>query len=350
MELKPFVDRLSRILPQGWNLALADAPTPLSRIWGDAQLTLSAPDGPTADLLLEAKSRVSARQAAAIGAQWGSVRQSGSKDLAGAMVFTRFASKMARTRFREAGVSYLDLTGNIWLAINSPAVFIDQQGAETDPDPPGRGVRSLKGAQVARIVRGLCDWKPPVGVRQLADRAGVSPSYASRVLALLEDEDVVVRTDQGEVSDVRWQDLLRRWSQDYSTRNSNRVVSCLAPRGLSQARERLGSYSGQYALTGSSAVPPEAQITPAPLLSCYVANPELAAKELDLRPTDAGVNVLLVEPFDSIVFERTREDRGIRSVALTQLVVDLLTGSGREPAQAEALVSWMEENEGVWRA
>jgi hypothetical protein len=270
--------------------------------------------------------------------------------MAVAMVFTRFASKMARTRLREAGVSYLDLTGNIWLTIDSPAVFIDQQGAETDPAPPGRGVRSLKGAQAARIVRGLCDWQPPVGVRQLADRAGASPGYVSRVLGLLEDEDVIVRTDQGEVSDVRWQDLLRRWSQDYSIRSSNRPVPCLAPRGLSQVRERLGSYVAQYALTGAFAIPPEAQTTPAPLLTCYVANPELAAKELDLRPSDAGVNVILLEPFDSIVFERTRETGGINSVALTQLVVDLLTGSGREPAQAEALISWMEGNERVWRA
>ena len=111
MDLKPFVDRLSRILPQSWNLVLAEAQTPRSRIPGDAQLTVSAPDGPTADLLIEAKSRVSARQAAAIGAQWRNARRSVSKDMAGAMVFTRFASKMARTRLREAGVSYLDLTG-----------------------------------------------------------------------------------------------------------------------------------------------------------------------------------------------------------------------------------------------
>lgn len=36
-------------------------------------------------------------------------------------------------------------------------------------------------------------------------------------------------------------------------------------------------------------------------------------------------------------------------VALSQCVVDLLTGTGREPAQADALMTWMAEHENAWR-
>jgi hypothetical protein len=81
-----------------------------------------------------------------------------------------------------------------------------------------------------------------------------------------------------------------------------------------------------------------------------VSGIETAAGELDLRPADAGANVVLLEPFDDVVFERTRVDSGPVRVALSQCVVDLMTGSGREPAQADALMDWMTENEDEWRA
>ena len=312
----------------------------------DALLIVTAPDGSAAALLVEMKSRLSARQASEASSVLASSKDDG---LAGAIVFARFVSRMARERLRTAGISYLDRTGNAWISIDRPAVFIERQGAETDPDPPRRGVRSLKGAKAARIVRGLCDWRPPLGVRELGRRTGTNAGYVTRVLSLLQDEDVIVRDDRGEVAEVRWQDLLRRWSMDYSVTGTNRGLQCLAPRGLSQFRERLSSFAGRYAVTGQFAVPPEAQVVPGRLLSCYVTSAELTARELDLRPTDSGANVILLEPFDELVFERTRQVEGLTTVALTQCVVDLLTGSGREPAQADALLSWMAKNEDAWR-
>jgi hypothetical protein len=81
-----------------------------------------------------------------------------------------------------------------------------------------------------------------------------------------------------------------------------------------------------------------------------VENPERAVGELDLRPADTGANVLLLEPFDQVVWERARNEAGLTRVALSQCCVDLLTGTGREPAEAESLLSWMAENEHAWRA
>jgi hypothetical protein len=81
-----------------------------------------------------------------------------------------------------------------------------------------------------------------------------------------------------------------------------------------------------------------------------VPDPDTAAVELDLRPVETGANVLLLEPFDSVVFERTRREDCRTLVAVTQCVADLLTGTGREPAEGEALLSWMAENEDAWRA
>lgn len=71
---------------------------------------------------------------------------------------------------------------------------------------------------------------------------------------------------------------------------------------------------------------------------------------LDLRPADAGANVLLLAPFDPVVFERTWERGGVTFAAVSQVAADLLTGPGRGPAEAEALMKWMGEHEHDWRS
>jgi hypothetical protein len=59
--------------------------------------------------------------------------------------------------------------------------------------------------------------------------------------------------------------------------------------------------------------------------------------------------VLLVEPTDDLVFEGATEYRGVRYAALSQVAADLLTNPGRGPAEGEALLEWMRENEEAWR-
>jgi hypothetical protein len=83
---------------------------------------------------------------------------------------------------------------------------------------------------------------------------------------------------------------------------------------------------------------------------CYADDPEAMARELELRPTDAGASVALVTPYDPIVYERTSQKKGITVAALSQIAVDLLTSPGRGPNEGEALIEWMRENEHVWRA
>ena len=84
-------------------------------------------------------------------------------------------------------------------------------------------------------------------------------------------------------------------------------------------------------------------------LSCYVEDPERTAAELGLRTVEGGANVILLEPFDSVIWERTRSESDLTCVAISQCAVDLLTGTGREPSEAEALLSWMSRNEHAWR-
>jgi hypothetical protein len=243
-----------------------------------------------------------------------------------------------------------DLTGNVRLSLPKAGLFLETTGARENPAPTVRDRKSLKGAKAGRLIRALADYRPPVGLRELAKRAGVDSGYTSRVIDVLNREALVVRTARGPITGTDWPALLRRWSQEYSPFQRKGVTWYLAPRGLGPVADKLKTASSRYAVSGSWAATQFASVAPARLLLCYADDPEAMARELELRPTDAGASVALVTPYDPIVYERTSQKKGITVAALSQIAVDLLTSPGRGPNEGEALIEWMRENEHVWRA
>ena len=171
----------------------------------------------------------------------------------------------------------------------------------------------------------------------------------SRVLELLEVEGLINREPRGPVLAVDWQDTIRRWAQDYDQSTSNTATTFLAPRGIPSVEQTLQISKLAYAATGAFAAQRFNPIAPTRSATIYVDDVAKAVKRLDLRETDAGANVILLEPFDPVVFDRTIERDGLRCVAPSQLAADLLTGPGREPSQGEAILEWMKENQDAWR-
>jgi len=106
---------------------------------------------------------------------------------------------------------------------------------------------------------------------------------------------------------------------------------------------------GSAGVGGYVQVAQEAPVSASRVVSIYVDDPEVFAEAADLRPADAGANVLLLVPRDDYVYDVPWLDQGIRFAALPQVVADLLSGPGRGPAEAEALMSWMADNPEVWR-
>lgn len=187
-------------------------------------------------------------------------------------------------------------------------------------------------------------------MRELARRADTSPGYVTRILKFLEAEDVVARDAKGVVANVNWTDLLRRWARDYEVAKTNRAVVCLEPRGVDAMLAKLKNYKQRWALTGSMAIPAGAASASSRTMSCYLEDPERAARDLQLKSVDSGANVILLEPYNQVIWERTRNERDLNCVAVSQCAVDLLTGAGREPSEAQALLQWMAKNEDAWRA
>jgi len=236
------------------------------------------------------------------------------------------------------------------LALDSPALFIEARGADRDPAPVPRSLGSLKGPAGGRVVRAVCDFKPPYGVRDLAVRSKTPLGSVSRTLDLLRREALLEREGRGVVRAVDWEKTIRRWTQDYGLVTSNRTSNWLAARGLPAVVSQLPEKVPRSAVTGSFAAARIAPVTEQRLLVVLVPEANVAAGLLDLRPTEAGANVLLVEPFDPVVFDRTIARDGLVLANPSQVAADLLTSPGRGPAEAEALLAWMKEHEDDWRS
>jgi hypothetical protein len=335
------------VLPADWNFTASDARQSKSRQF-DSWFTLASPEQKSVNYVVEVKRSATAKSIIEAVAQLRLLLEA--REGALPLLAAGYLSRRSREVLKELDVSYVDATGNLRLTASSPGLFIEVQGAQKDPWPDDQPLRTLRGRGAGRAVRALVDTIPPYGVRELSARTGVAAATLSRVIDLLERDAIVTRDIRGGVASVDWASALRRWSQDYELRTSNTVTSYLEPRGLGALSEKLHDVAWRYAVTSSLAAQRFSPVAPARMAVLYVDDATITADKLGLRSADAGANVLLVEPFDEVVFERTSERDGLTVAAPSQVAVDLLTGPGREPAESEALIDWMEKNEDAWRS
>lgn len=267
------------------------------------------------------------------------------------LVVAPWLSPRTRELLSAEGINYLDLTGNALVRLENPALFIQSQGADRDPSPTPRGKARVRGPKAARLIRTLVDVRPPYGVRDLAEASGLAPGYVSRLLDALDDDALLERTKRGQVESVDIAGLLRRWAANYELFSSNDAQPFLAARGAKDALAGLAELPAaqQVAITGSFAAVRISPVAAPALLTVYVSNTEAVAGALGLIPADQGANVVLLRPFDPIVWQRSDEENGVRYVAPSQAAVDCLTGNGRMPAEGEALIQWLLANESMWR-
>jgi hypothetical protein len=350
--LRRAVTLLQRRLPTSWSINLREE-VPIGGRRVDGMAELSAPGQMAATLVFEAKRSVATAHLPSILDQLKESAPSVDNQEASVVpvIVARYLGSGARSWLERHGVSYADATGNIYLSIDRPAIFLRDRGADRDPwRGPGRPRGTLTGPAAARVVRALVDYAPPMTVPKLIGRSGVSTGAAYRVVGFLEQEALITREPKGPIKTVEWRRTLERWSQDYGFQASNTVGPYLEPRGLSTLADRLAQSKGfRYAVTGSMAVQRLAPYAPPRLAMIYVDDMSHAAEELGLRRVETGANVLLASGDYDVVFDRAVTDDGLTYVAPSQAAVDLLTGPGRSPAEAQAVLDWMETHEGEWR-
>jgi hypothetical protein len=347
------VVRLNTYLPPGWTAERSS-------------LTIGGPNGRESSLVdpvINLQGGANARATFAVEARRSIAPRDVDRLLAGlSRTFRSFAnvdvlivapwlSARTQERLRNEGLSYIDLTGNAWIAVQHPAVFIRTAGATRNPEPRERDVARLRGPKAGRLVRMLIDVRPPYGVRQLAEATELTPGYVSRLLDALDREALVDRSRKGEVEAVDYPALLRRWVDTYDVLKTNKAQRFIAPEGAARALERLRDVTagGRNAVTGSFAAVRLAPVAAPALLLIYVEDISRTTTALNLLPADEGANVVLLRPFDRVVWDRVAAEDGITYVAPSQAAADCLTGTGRMPSEGEALLKWMTDSEDRWR-
>jgi DNA-binding transcriptional ArsR family regulator len=346
------VSWLSGSLPRGWAAQRSTwnvvGPNGREPTTIDPVITLKGSNS-TATFVVEAKRSVSPRDVERLMA--GLSRTLRTFANVSVLVVAPWLSARTQELLRKEEINYVDLTGNAWVRADYPAVFIRTVGATRNPEPAAREAARLRGPKAGRLVRALVDVRPPYGVRELAESIGLTAGYVSRLLDSLDRDALVDRSRKGEVAAVDYSSLLRRWVETYDVLKSNEARRFVAPEVPRKSLLRLKSSPspGRVAVTGSFAAGRIAPVAAPSLLLAYATDIAATADALNLLPADEGANVILLCPYDEAVWSRLDRDDGISYVAPSQAAADCLTGTGRMPAEGEALLAWMVENERRWR-
>lgn len=340
--------RVRESLPATWQVTETFEPNVGARR-PDLEIEIEAPDGRRARLVIEVKQVIERRDVARIGEQ---VRSLTTDSTDVPVVGARYLSPSVRGALTKEGLSYVDVTGNLRIESNSPAVFISWRGEDRDPWRRGRPRGTLKGEPAARVARALLDYRRDWRVRELIAASGASSGATYRVLEYLQREDLVEKIgDLYRVTD--WERLLREWSSDAAFRDTTRAMAFIEPRGVDYFLTKLTEDPRfPVAVTGSAAAREWASYAPAKAAIVYVSSIQETSEEWGLRSNAVAPNVVLLEPatIGDVPFRNSAKSAaGYPIAAPAQVAADLLNGPGREPAEGEFLIEWMKVNEGKWR-
>lgn len=341
---------LQELLPKGWQIEQV-AQGPSGEDPHDWAIRLTAPNGMGAAIAVEEKRSLPPRAALTFLPPIAQrVRaMSGGVPL---LLVAPWLSRRTQELLADQDVNYLDLTGNALISLSNPPLFIKTEGASRNPRPQQQGPARLRGPKAGRLIRFLLDVRPPYTASELAKETRLTPGYVSRLLDALYAEALIERPRRGAVEAVDLVNLVRRWAESYEVFRSNQTESWIAPRGPKELLERLKVSSpseSRFVVSGSFAAAAMAPVTAPALLIGYCDQPASLAREFDLLPSQEGANVILMKPYDPVVWERA-SFYGLTYASPPQVAVDCLTGNGRMPEEGEALLEWMVSHEPAWRA
>ena len=240
----------------------------------------------------------------------------------------------------EAGIGYVDLSGNCRLAFNTVFILRENQ--------PNRFVikkelASLFAPRSERILRALLSYpKQTWTTTALSSAASVSPGMVSHIKKLLADREWIQALGGGFRLSAPF-DLLANWAENYTFRK-NKVFDYYSLKPPFELEIDLGETCAEagitYALTGFSA---SARLAPAVRYQRAMAyvqgdSPSLAA-QLGLKSVSSGPNLTLLSPYDEGVFMGSKPVDDIQVANPIQVYLDLKNYRGRGEEAAETLLN-----------
>jgi hypothetical protein len=257
------------------------------------------------------------------------------------LVAVPYMGEVGKRLCAEAGIGWMDLSGNAHLA--APGLRVSIEGKPNLFKRPGRP-RSVFAPKSSRIARCLL-MQPGRAFtqRELAKASGLDEGFTSRVVRRLEADRLVVRSADGAVRVADAGALLDAWREVYDFSRHHIVRGHIAARSsdeiLRQVAAALRGDRVEYAATGLAGAWLINAFAGFRLVAIYVSqipSPQVQ-HAMGFREELRGENVWLVVPNDNGVFRGASEREGVCCVHPVQVYLDLKNHPERSAEAAEQL-------------
>lgn len=257
------------------------------------------------------------------------------------LVVVPWMGEVGRRLCEEAGVNWLDLSGNAH--ISAPGLLIHVEGRPNQFKRVGRP-RSLFAPKSARLARWLL-MRPEEAFtqRQLSQMSGLDEGFTSRIVRGLEEQRLVERNEVGALKVADYAALLAALRESYDFSKHDLVRCHLATRtgeeGLRKLAAALKAENLRHAATGLAGAWLWSGFAGFRLTVMFVEDlPDAGArKRMGLMDMERGENVWLVQPSDEGVFHGGEQREGISCAHPVQVYLDLKNHPERAAEAAEDL-------------
>ncbi|HYE32474.1 MAG TPA: MarR family transcriptional regulator [Methylomirabilota bacterium] len=313
-----------------------EAPKRLAALLGATKIEVAAPENERVDVVaqvgahvfaVECKSKVEAatiRQAALQARNYAATM----KGKLIPLVAVPYMGEVGRAICEEAGVCWIDLSGNAHIA-DPPRLLIHVEGKPNLFKQAGRprSVFAPKSARIARVM--LVEPDRAFSQSELATASGLDKGFTSKIVRQLEEDGLVAREADGRVRIRSAAEMLEDWRAVYDFSKHRILRGHVAARSGEETLRRLDELllaSGkEHAATGLAAAWLLNGFAGFRLATFYVEElpePEALGRG-GFRAEERGSNAWLVVPNDAGVFYSGTERQGMRCVHPVQAYLDL---------------------------
>jgi len=264
------------------------------------------------------------------------------------LVAVPFMGEVGRRACENAGVAWLDLSGNARIIAKGLRIVVE--GRPNRFRSAGRPA-NLFAPKSSRIVRWMLI-HPGKAFRQreLAQATGVDEGRVSKIVRRLMDEQYLVRDDDSAIRPRDYDLLLDAWREAYDfSRHTVHRGHVAARSGDALLKSACKTFAGQgidYAATGLAAAWVLTRFAAFRTATIYLADDPSKAilEKLGFRDDPRGANLWLVVPNDEGVFHGSACKKGVRCVHPVQTYLDL----GAHPERANEAAERLREDMLTW--
>lgn len=249
-----------------------------------------------------------------------------------------FISPRSAAICKEAGIGYVDLSGNCFVAFQQVFISREKMGNQYPFKTSLSSIYSPKSERILRVLltNPFRSWK----AIDLAKEARVSLGMITQVSKKLIEEEWLNKTPQG-ISLTQPENLLADWTNNYTIKRNilNNYYSLKSLQEVEiEIAETCDKLNISYALTGFSACNRLAPMVRGQRAMIFVSRDiELVAEKVGLKPVESGANINLIQPYDDGVYWNAKPIDDLQISDPVQVYLDLKRYPGRGEEAADFL-------------